>query len=700
MSPEQARGRPVDRRADIWAFGVVLYEMLAGRRTFDGEDVSITMAGVLKSDPDWTALPADLPSGLRKLLRRCLEKDPRQRLQSIGDARLELSDIAAGQSEASGAATLPQVAAAPRSGRALPWTLALAGFAGLVVVALMHFREPPAVAAAELRTEIVTPSTLDPTAFALSPDGKQMAFVASVDGQTRLWLRALNASAAQPLPGTDGAAFPFWSPDSRSIGFFADGKLKRLTIGSAAQAVTGPNFAVVARGGSWNGEGVILFARNTRSAIFRVPASGGEPVAVSTIEAGTGHRFPYFLPDGRHFLFSVLGSSAVNGIYLGTLDGSESTRLVTVGGGDTGAVYLPPGWMLWVHSGTLVAQRLDVEKRTMIGDPVTIAEQVAYDAGTQAGALSVSATGLISYRLGGASHRQLRWFDRAGKALGPLGAPDEGLFAPRVSPDGRRAAVYRNFQNTLDIWLMDETRLSRLTFDAVQHRFPIWSPDGSQVAFDAVRKQARDLYVGSPARPGGESLLLESSEDKFASDWSADGRFLLYTSASPQTNADMWVLPLIGERKPWPFLQTPAGEKLGQFSPDGRWIAYMSNDSGMNEVYVRPFVPSPSANASGAGERWQISSGGGMHPKWRADGKELFFVGPEGQMMGAPIAASGSAIEPGKPVVLFQTRIYGGGIDNGQGSQFDVARDGRFLINTVLDESASAITLLQNWKAR
>ena len=401
----------------------------------------------------------------------------------------------------------------------------------------MNFRELPAVAAAELRTEIVTPSTLDPTGFALSPDGKQMAFVASVDGQTRLWLRALNASAAQLLPGTDGAAFPFWSPDSRSIGFFADTKLKRLTIGGAVQVVTVASGSV-ARGGSWNREGVILFVRNTRSPIYRVPASGGEPVAVSKSEAGTGHRFPYFLPDGRHFLFSVLGSSAVNGIYLGTLDSSESTRLVTVGGGDTGAVYLPTGWMLWVHSGTLVAQRLDVEKRTMIGDPVTVAEQVAYDAGTQAGALSVSATGLISYRLGGASHRQLRWFDRAGKALGPLGAPDEGLFAPRVSPDGRRAAVYRNFQDTLDIWLMDETRLSRLTFDAVQHRFPIWSPDGSQVAFDAVRKQARDLYVGSPARPGGESLLFESSEDKFASDWSADGRFLLYTSISPQTNTD------------------------------------------------------------------------------------------------------------------------------------------------------------------
>ena len=381
----------------------------------------------------------------------------------------------------------------------------------------------------------------------------------------------------------------------------------------------------------------------------------------------------------------------------------------------------------------------------LTGDPVTVADPVAFDAGAFAGAFSVSDAGLAAYRSGSASQRQLVWFDRSGKTLGVLGAPDtNNLSVPSLSPDGRRAAVYRTVQGNTDIWLVDATRTTRFTFDASSDRTPVWSSAGSladsRVVFDSTRKGRRDLYIKSSNGAGSEELLLESAQDKIANDWSRDGRFLAYNSNDPQTSWDLWVLPMEGGtsagslrdsgqagpgRKPYVFLKTNFDERRAQFSPDGRWVAYQSNESGRFEIYVRPFFqdglqvrpgglsadlparlggteggPAPvsgTSSGAGAGGQWQVSTSGGMHPRWRADGKEMYYIAPDGKLMAAPIAASGATIEPGTPVALFQTRILGGGTDATVGMQYDVTGDGRFLINTVLADDASPITLLQNW---
>jgi eukaryotic-like serine/threonine-protein kinase len=353
-----------------------------------------------------------------------------------------------------------------------------------------------------------------------------------------------------------------------------------------------------------------------------------------------------------------------------------------------------------VRAGTLVAQRLDLARAALTGDPVTLADPVVVDA--NAAAVSVSASGLVAYRSGAGSRRQLTWVDRSGQALGPLGAPDEnGLSAPSLSPDGQRVAVARTVQGNTDLWLLDGTRMSRFTFDAALDRFPIWSSDGTRIAFDSNRTGTRDLYVKAASGAGVEEVLVASPQTKAATNWSSDGRFLLYSSTDPPTNTnfDLWVLPLDGDRTPGVFLKTPFDERSGTFSPDGRWVAYSSNESGREEVYIRPFAGPAAAGASVSqlGGHWQVSTAGGVFPRWRRDGRELYYLAPSGAMMAAPISVTGATLAPGAPVALFPTRIVGGGSDTIQGRQYDVTRDGRFLINTVLDEAVAPITLIQHW---
>jgi Tol biopolymer transport system component len=687
MSPEQARGKPVDKRTDIWAFGCVLYEMLSGTRAFGEEDVTDTLAAIVRADPDWGRLPNDTPPGIRRLLRRCLEKDRKRRLSDIADARLEIDDALNAPST-----EIPIALAAPRRSRErFAWASALAVVTVIAAAASLWTRRPMPPAP-EIRTEINTPATTDPVSFALSPDGRQLVFVASGDGPPRLWLRSLAATSAQPLAGTDGALYPFWSPDSRSVAFFADGKLKRLDMGTG-QPQTLTN-AVARAGGAWNADGIMLYAPTAGSPLFRVTASGGQPAAVTRLDSQSSHRFPAFLPDGHHFLFYAQGTPDTSGIYLGSLDSPDTTRLTPA---DTAGAYLPSGWLTWVRDGTLVAQRFDLTHGTLAGDLVTVADPVAFDAGVYAGAFSVSGTGLMAYRSGAPTRRQLAWFDRSGEALGVLGLPDQnGLAAPRLSPNGRRVAAFRTVQGNADLWLLDGTRTIRLTFDAALDRYPIWSPNGNQIVFDSNRTGTRNLFLTSSSNAGTEKLLLDTPQSKTATDWSADGRFILYVSPA---RGDLWVLPMGGDRKSWPFLKSGFSKQHGQFSPDGRWVAYMSNESGRMEVYVRPFVDpaSPPSTGGPAGGQWQVSTAGGIYPRWRPDGKELYYIAPDGQLMATPMAATATTMEPGTPVALFQTHIVGGGTDNAQGRQYDVARDGRFLINRVLDDVAPPITLLQNW---
>jgi len=690
LAPEQAKGKPIDKRTDIWAFGAVLYEMLTGQRAFRGEGTTDTIVAVLSKEPDWSALLPDTPPAIRRLLRRCLEKDRKRRLADAADARLEIEDALTVPADSAWAI------AAPSTRARLPWglvaTLSVALVAGLLAWAPWR----PAPARAETRVDIVTPATTDTMSFALSPDGQQIVFVASGDGDSRLWLRSLATTTPQPLAGTEGASFPFWSPDSRSVGFFAATALKRIDLGGGVQ-ILGPTH--IGRGGAWLADGVIVFAPGGADPLMRVSAIGGEAVAVTTLgPQQSSHRWPHALPGGNRFLFYVRGAPDTAGIYLGTLDGSTPTRLTPA---DSAGVYLP-GWLLWVRAGALVAQQLDVAQAALKSEPVTLADGMpGYDETyTNRSAVSVSATGLVAYRTGAVSQRQLTWFDRSGKLRGTVGDPDRsGLSSPSVSRDGRRVAVSRTVEGNTDLYLLDGARMSRITFDAASDRFPLWSRDGTRIVFGSSRSGPFEIYQKLAGGAGVEERLVRADQLAVAASWSPDSRFLLYINNDPQTNTDLWVLPMAGDRTSSVFLKTPFAERWGTFSPNGRWVAYHSNESGQHEIYLRPFVPpgaSGTAAGAGGGQR-QASTAGGVYPTWRRDGRELYYLDPEGTMMGVPITVSGATLEPGAPIVLFPTRILGGGVDRGLGPQYDVAPDGRFLINTVLDDAATPITLLMNW---
>jgi Tol biopolymer transport system component len=692
MSPEQAKGKIVDRRADVWAFGVVFYEMLAGRQLFTGDSVAETLASVMKEAPPFDLLPSGTPPAVRALLRRCLERNLRRRLAHIAEGRITIEDVL------SGVVTAVPVVARRDMGRER-WAWAMAAVAVAVVAALavglpaiLRQREEPAIVPPEMRTEINTPSTIDPASLALSPDGRQIVFVASGDGPSRLWLRRLDTTVAQQLPGTEGAFSPFWSPDGRSVGFFADGQLKRMDVSGGPPQ---PLIGAFRWGGAWSQDGTILFTPTAQSPLFRISATGGEPAVVTELDRQSGHRFPHFLPGGQQFLFYATGNAEIAGIYLGSLDSPESRRLTAA---DTAGAYLPAGWLLFLRGGTLLAQQLDLGRGVLTGDPVTVADSVAFDPVSRSGAFSVSAAGLVAYRHGGTGQRQLTWFDRSGKTLGTLGPPDPSLYAVRLSPNGRRAAVFRTVQGNNDIWLLDGTRATRFTFDPGPDIFPVWSPNGDRIVFDSSRMGRRNLYVKPSNLAGNEELLLESEQDKLAEAWSRDGRFLLYQSLDPQTSYDIWVLPMEGDRKPFVFLKTSFDERRAHFSPDGRWVAYRSNESGRYEIYVRPFNPASSGSSSEAGPsgQWQVSTFGGMDPRWRADGRELYYIAPDSMLMAVPTSV-GATFEPGMPVPLFQTRIFGGGTDPNFGTQYDVSSDDRFLIYTDLEAEAPPITLLQNW---
>jgi Tol biopolymer transport system component len=704
LAPEQAKGKPVDKRTDIWAFGAVLYEMLTGQRAFRGEGTTDTIVAVLSKEPEWSALPRDTPPAIRRLLRRCLEKDRKGRLADVADARLEIEDALTAP------AADPTGAIAASSARArLPWALVATLSVALVAGLLAWAPWRPAPALAETRVDIVTPGTTATMSFALSPDGRQLVFVASGDGGSRLWLRSLATTTPQPLAGTEGASFPFWSPDGRSIGFFAATALKRLDLGGGAPQALAP--VIRGFGGTWHADGIIVFASGRNGPLMRVSATGGEAVAVTTLGPHQlGHVWPHVLPDGRRFLFFVRGAPDTTGIYLGSLDGSTPTRLTSA---DSAGVYLPEGpgpaeasreggWLLWVRAGALVARRLAVAQAALAGEPVTLADGMpGYDETyLNRSAVSVAATRLVAYRTAAVSHRQLTWFERSGAARGTVGGPDRsGLSSPSLSPDGRRVAVSRTLEGNTDLWLLDGPRMSRVTFDAASDRIPRWSPDGTRIVFGSSRSGPFEIYHKLAGGAGVEERLVPADQMAFAASWSPDGRFLLYVNTDTQTATDLWVLAMTGDRPSSVFLKTPFSERWGTFSPDGRWVAYHSDESGQHEIYLRPFGPpgaSGTAAGTGGGQR-QVSTAGGVYPVWRRDGRELYYLDPQGTMMGVSITVSGAKLEPGSAFVLFPTRILGGGVDRGLGPQYDVAPDGRFLINTVLDDAAAPITLLMNW---
>jgi eukaryotic-like serine/threonine-protein kinase len=668
MPPEQLQGIEADARSDIFSFGAVLYEMLTGRKAFEGRSQSSLIAAIMHVDPPAiSVLQPMTPPALDRLVKTCLAKDPNDRWQTAHDLCLQLQWIAE-------AAPQRPPAVSTRPNRRQQFFFAIAGILVMTVAVLTtrEFRGRPSTGP-EMRVEITTPVSTAPLDFALSPDGLRLVFVALDNGTGRLWIRNLDAAAAQVLPGTDDANYPFWSPDSRSIGFFAGGKLKRIDIDGGAQQT----LADGGGGGAWNRDGVILFMDANQGALSRISSAGGKRETVMDLPGRP--RFPQFLPDDRHFIFFALLPDQP-AIYLASLDNHEVKRLVPA---DAAGAYAPPGLLLYIQQGTLRAQTVDIPRGVVTGSPVTVADMVGVGPYLNGG-VSVSAAGTIAYRKGGNSRTVLTWFDRSGNTLGTVGdADDTFLGYPELSPDGRRVAVDRRVQGNPDIWLMDLLRggMTRFTFETENDSRPLWTPDGTQILY----RTGKDLYLKASGGTGAGQLLLKTANVKTPFGWSRDGRFLLYNETS-----DLFVLPIQGERKPVPIVKTPFFEGNGQFSPDGRWVVYQSDESTRSEIYVVPFP-------AGSG-KWQISTAGGISPRWRQDGKELFFTAPDGHMMAATVSSSGNTFEAAPPVMLFQSRIINSG--NAK-QQYAVSADGRFLINVPAGDSASApITLILNWKPK
>jgi serine/threonine protein kinase/Tol biopolymer transport system component len=683
MSPEQASGLQEDARTDIWAFGCILYEMLTARRVSNPNASNQSMPSPGALEPDWSSLPAGVPPGVRRLLRRCLAADPAKRLHHIADARLEIEDARLRGPDAE-----PARADVSTGRRIRLLTLTSVGLAvALIAATAVAWRTLTAVG--ELRVaELTTPRTNDLWSFALSPDGRQLAFVADYQGQPSLWVRKLDVPEAQPLPGTERARRPFWSPDNHSIGFFADGQMKRVDArGGTPQAITP---ALGESTAAWGADGTILFSTVTAPTLRRVDATGGaiQPATVSTPDS-TGHRYPQFIPGTSRFIFFVGGPEAVRGVYLGDLESREAARLVA---SDARGEYRS-GRLFFVRQGAVLAQSVDLDRRRLDGAPITIADSVAVEPATGAAAYSTSNDAVIAYRKAVALSARLTWFDRSGRQLGTFGWPEQGgATNPSLSPDDSRIVANRTLGGQTDVWLLDGTRQTRLTHTSGRNmtRLPLWSDDGGRIAFESVRSSTVALSTLSASGDGVEEVLVESSLAKIPNDWSPDGRSLIYYVPDPTTGTDLWVLPL-DTRRPRVFLQTEANELWAQFSPDGRWVAFQSNATGRYEVYVRPF--------EAPGGLVPVSTGGGVYPRWSRDGRELYFVAPDARMMAARIHATATTLQADVPVPLFATQKLGGGQNViAQGHQYDVARDGRFVINIDVEASGPAIVLLMNWR--
>jgi serine/threonine protein kinase len=689
MSPEQARGKAVDRRADTWAFGCVLYEMLSGRRAFEGDDLSIMLASVLRSEPDWRALPADVPAAIRRLLSRCLQKDPTQRCQAIGDARIDIADVLRGPTRSVDPAL---EGVRPRPSR--PLRALVASALSFAVALALWTAWRPASSPPMLRLDVTTPPTIEPFSFAISPDGRQLVFVASNQKTSQLFLRPLDRVAAEPLTGTENATYPFWSPDGRAIAFFAEGKLKRLDLSGGAPHVlaNAPN----GRGGTWNGDGTIVFSPTITGGLWQVSATGGPTSELIRTGGQYSIRWPHFLPDGRHLLFTaMLGQADTRGVYVGSLDGRRPTRILSI---EAEADYTA-GNLFFVDQGTLLARPFDPARAALTGEPVPIAQMVGGDSALGHAGFSTSNAGVLAYRSGTAIQRQIGWVDRVGHVLDVVVAPDASpLSNVELAPDARQFAFNRNTKGNGDVWLLDvSTRIERrLTSDPALEVGPVWSPGGDRVVFRSSRNGKYDLFEKQANGATDERPLLVTDQDKAPQDWSHDGKILLYASQDATTQSDLWALPLDGDSKPFPVARTDFDEVHGQISPDGHWLAYASNETGKYEVYIQAFP-----KASG---KQPVSTGGGVYPRWRHDGRELYYATPDNRLVAVPVqsSADGSALNAGKPLVLFNTRMSLAGLVGIAGAlskaQYAVAPDGRFLmVLNAEDTPLVPINVVVNW---
>ncbi|HEY3205036.1 MAG TPA: protein kinase, partial [Thermoanaerobaculia bacterium] len=720
MAPEQLEGKEADARTDIFALGATLFEMATGKKAFTGATQASLITAIMSAEPpSISTIQPMSPAALDRVVKTCLAKDPEDRWQSAGDLMRELRWIAKGEAVAGDRAPLPLAGFR----RQAPRVAAAIFLLSTVVLGVLYFGghrlfgriEVPdrgtarfALHAPGAATSIGTP--------VVSPNGQHIAFAATAENRTILWVRALDSLVAHPLAGSEGAsqnAPPFWSPDGQSLAFFAGRKLKKIDASGGAALVLAD--APEGRGGSWSAEGGILFAPETTGPLLRLPAEGGPPLLATTLDKNRkefSHRFPSFLPDGRRFFYWVeagdspedqIAGHAEREIQVGSLDAKGVLARFRLGT-DSSVAFAPPGYLLFVRQLLLFAQPFDAKALRLHGEARTVTEEVASSTGSGmpfgSPGFSVSRNGVLVYKAADRSESRLSWFDRSGRRLGVLGPP--GLYRNhRLSPDGTRiaATLLDPKRETSDIWILEVARDSslRLTFDPSDDSMPVWSPDGSRIAFDSARKPAA-IYQKLSSGAGSEVRLSQERlhvpvELRFPLDWSSEGRFLIFQYSFPPTRGNIGVLPLSGNGEPRELIATTADEVQAQLSPDERWVAYCSDESGQYEVYVRPF---PSSEG-----RWQVSAAGGYEPRWRRDGKEIFYLAADRRLMAVPVQATASTFQVGTATALLEAPVRGflQGWENS--NRYDVTADGqRFLINVPTEGVASGpMVAVINWVA-